>query len=282
MSLRGCVVACCMLSTVGSVVAQSSAPDKLSGTWTGELTPPNATARMPVVVAIKLAANGSITGTITGPPRAGDIKSGSYDPRTGALKFEVVVRGDDAGTRAVFEGRVQGDTASGQVTVDGQPGDFRLVKSSDAFAPAPAQAAAAVPATPRADDPVAMVSRGFTEVSGWVLRAAEVVPAARYGYRPVATVRTFAQLIGHIADSHNYYCARAAGKRVEWSDAIEKGTADKAGLVQKLKQSIDGCAAGYAGAGEIGPLTENFGHTNLHYGNLITYIRMLGLKPPSS
>ena len=280
MSVRGCVVACCMLSAVGSVVAQSSPPDKLTGTWTGELTPPNATARMPVVVAIKLAANGSITGTITGPPQAGDIKSGSFDPRTGALKLEVVVRGDDAGTRALFEGKVQGDTASGRVTVDGQPGEFRLVKSSDTFAPA--QAATAVVATPRADNPVAMVSRGFTEVSGWVLRAAEVVPAARYGYRPVATVRTFAQLIGHIADSHNYYCARAAGKRVEWSDAIEKGTADKAALVLKLKQSIDGCAAGYAGAGEIGPLTENFGHTNLHYGNMITYIRMLGLKPPSS
>ena len=46
--------------------------------------------------------------------------------------------------------------------------------------------------------------------------------------------------------------------------------------------SIVGCAAGYAGAGEIGPLTENFGHTSLHYGNMITYMRMLGLTPPSS
>jgi len=279
MSLRGWVVACGMLSAVGSAVAQSSAPGKLTGTWTGFLAPPNAAARVPVVVAIKLAADGSITGTITGPPQPGDIKGGSFDPRTGALKLEVVVRGD-AATRAIFEGKVQGDTALGQVLVDGQPGDFRLVKSSEEVAPA--QAATAVAATPRADNPVAMVSRGFTEVSGWVLRAAEVVPAARYGYRPVATVRTFAQLIGHLADSHNYYCARATGKRVEWTDAIEKGTADKAALVMKLKQSIDGCAAGYAGAGEIGPLTENFGHTSLHYGNMITYIRMLGLKPPSS
>lgn len=279
MSFRGWVVACCMLSAAGSVVAQSSAPDRLTGTWTGELTPPNATARMPVVVAIKLAANGSITGTITGPPRAGDIKSGSFDPRTGALKFEVVVR-DDAATRAVFEGRVQGDTALGQVTMDGQPGDFRLVKSSDGFAPAPA--ATAVPAAPRADDPLAMVSRGFTEVSGWVLRAAEVVPAARYGYRPVGTVRTFAQLVGHIADSHNYYCGRAAGNKVEWSDSIEKGVADKATLMAKLRQSIVGCAAAHGGAGQIGPLTENYGHTSLHYGNMITYIRMLGLTPPSS
>jgi uncharacterized damage-inducible protein DinB len=279
MSLRGCVVACCMLSAVGPLVAQSPAPDKLTGTWTGELIPPNATARMPVVVAIKLAANGSITGTITGPPQPGDIKSGSFDPRTGALKLEVVVRGD-AATRAIFEGKVQGDTAFGQVTVDGQPGDFRLVKSSDTVAPG--QPATAAPAAPRADDPVAMVSRGFTEVTGWVLRAAEVVPADKYGYRPVATVRTFAQLIGHVADSHNYYCGRAAGKKVEWSDAIEKGAAGKAALVQKLKQSIDGCAAAYGGAGQVGPLTENFGHTSLHYGNMVTYIRMLGLKPPSS
>ena len=38
----------------------------------------------------------------------------------------------------------------------------------------------------------------------------------------------------------------------------------------------------FSGLTQIGPLTENFGHTNLHYGNMITYIRMLGLKPPSS
>ena len=76
---------------------------------------------MPVVVALKLAANGSLTGTITGPPRAGDIKSGSFDPRTGALKFE----GSCGVTRP--PGRLKARyraTPPGQVTVDGQPGDF--------------------------------------------------------------------------------------------------------------------------------------------------------------
>lgn len=57
---------------------------------------------------------------------------------------------------------------------------------------------------------------------------------------------------------------------MEWSDAVEKGKIDKATVVQKLKQSIDGCNAAYTGS------------TSLHYGNLITYMRMLGLKPPSS
>jgi hypothetical protein len=29
----------------------------------------------------------------------------------------------------------------------------------------------------------------------------------------------FGELPGHIADGSNYYCARATGKKVEWSDA---------------------------------------------------------------
>lgn len=271
MLLEHCVLAWCLLSAPGLPVVQSQ--DKLTGTWTGALTPPNAQGRMPVVVTLKLAPDGTVTGTITGPPRAGDIKSGTFDRNTGALKLVVTVRGDDAATSATMEGKVRGDTASGKVDVNGELGDFHLVKGAVAAPP---------PVAPPTEGPTAMVARGFAEVSGWVLRAAELVPADKYGYRPVGSVRTFGQLVAHIADSHNYYCARAAGNRVEWSDAIEKGTTSKAELVQKLRHSIDGCAAGYAGAGQIGPLTENFGHTNLHYGNLITYIRMLGLVPPSS
>lgn len=94
--------------------------------------------------------------------------------------------------------------------------------------------------------------------------------------------RTFGQLIGHIVDGYNYFCATAAGRKVEWSDAIEKGSTDKATLVQKLKQSTDSCNAAYGGTGQVGELINNVGHTNLHYGNIITYMRMLGLVPPSS
>src|SRR5215204_6830235 len=64
---------------------------------------------------------------------------------------------------------------------------------------------------------------GFNEVNDWVTKAAEMVPADKYNYRPVDTVRTFGQLIGHITDSYNYFCA---GTKVEWSDAVEKGATD--------------------------------------------------------
>jgi hypothetical protein len=69
---------------------------------------------------------------------------------------------------------------------------------------------------------------------------------------------------------------------VEWSDAIEKGRTDKATLVQTLRQATEACNAAYAGGGQVRALIDNIGHTNLHYGNLITYLRMLGLTPPSS
>lgn len=123
---------------------------------------------------------------------------------------------------------------------------------------------------------------GFAEVSGWVIKAAEAVPADKYSYRPVETVRTFGQQVAHIADAYGWYCARATGRDVEWSEAIEKGPNDKATLIAKLKAATDTCAAVYRGTSQTPPMVGVIAHTNLHYGNLITYMRMLGLKPPSS
>ena len=124
---------------------------------------------------------------------------------------------------------------------------------------------------------------GFNEVNGWVTQAAEMVPADKYNYRPVDTVRTFGQLIAHIADSYNYFCTNAAGTKVEWSEAVEKGKTDKDTLLPKLKEAVGRCNTAYGSSNaQFRQLLMNVGHTNLHYGNIITYMRMMGLKPPSS
>jgi len=136
--------------------------------------------------------------------------------------------------------------------------------------------------SPAAGDLAPGFLHGFTEVTAWVSKAAERVPADKYSYRPVGSVRTFGQQLAHIADSYNYFCATAAGRKVQWSDATEKGPTDKAALAQKLKQSTGECSAAYVGKGLAGPLMANIAHTNLHYGNIITYMRMMGLVPPSS
>ena len=135
---------------------------------------------------------------------------------------------------------------------------------------------------PDPNDATAIARGGFAEVSAWVTKAAETVPADKYAYKPAPTVRTFGQLIGHVADSYNWYCAQAAGKKQEWADPVEKGNTDKATLATKLKQATDACNTIYTNKGVLLPLVQNIGHTNLHYGNIITYMRMMGLTPPSS
>lgn len=43
------------------------------------------------------------------------------------------------------------------------------------------------------------------------------------------------------------------------------------------------CGPAYSNpAARIERLMGNVAHSSLHYGNAITYLRMLGLKPPSS
>jgi uncharacterized damage-inducible protein DinB len=257
------------LSFPAAVTTQAGS---LTGTWTGHMGPTQAGGTA-LTMQLKSDAK-SVSGTVTGPQLTpGDIQRGTFDPATGALKFEVVVR--DAGKTVVrFEGSVVGDTAAGRIAGLDQSGYFRITKG--------ASGARKVATTPPADPGMEAARRGFVEVSGWVARAAELVPADKYAYRPVATVRTFGQLVAHVADAYQYYCARGAGRNTEWADAIEKGAVTKDAIVQRLKQAADACQPAYEGTGPVAPLMENVGHTSLHYGNMITYMRMLGLTPPSS
>ena len=134
----------------------------------------------------------------------------------------------------------------------------------------------------KAPDPLTEVRKAFDEVNGWVTTAAEAVPADKYNYRPTDSVRTFGQLIAHITYSYNYFCARGVGTKVEWNEPAETPT-DKDTLLPKLKEAVGKCNAAYSSTNaQFGPLLGNVGHTSLHYGNIITYMRMIGLKPPSS
>jgi hypothetical protein len=141
----------------------------------------------------------------------------------------------------------------------------------------PVSAAAQTP-TPNEE-----VKKAFTVVNGWVVKSAELVPADKYNYKPTEHVRTFGQLIAHITDTYNYFCAHAVGNKVEYSEAVEKGATDKETLMPKLKEAVGRCTAAHdAKDFQFSPLFDNVGHTALHYGNIITYMRMMGLKPPSS
>jgi uncharacterized damage-inducible protein DinB len=135
----------------------------------------------------------------------------------------------------------------------------------------------------KAPDALIEIRKGFEEVNGWVTKAADMVPAEKYNYRPVDSVRTFGQLVAHITDSYNYFCAHGVGNKVEWVTPVEDASTDKDKLLPKLKEAVGRCNAAYGSdKAQFGPLFTNLGHTSLHYGNIITYMRMMGLKPPSS
>jgi len=246
---------------VAPLAAQS---DPVTGTWTGDIGL-DLVNRFPLKFELKFDG-AALTGTVTSPAPA-TFKTGTFDGTTGALRIELART--DGGAPFVLEGTAISGMATGRVSDGTRTGSFRLSKV-DAGSAAPP------------DDAAAALRKQFGLVSNWISKSAEVVPAEKYGYQPTKDVRSFGQIIGHVADAFNYYCANAAGKKVQWSDPVEKGATDKATLTPKLKQALDGCTAVYGSGGDADPLTENVAHSNLHYGNLITYMRLMGIVPPSS
>jgi len=159
--------------------------------------------------------------------------------------------------------------------------------------PAPAIAQKA----PAADAGVAALRSQWEAQSAYLLRAAEQVPDSDYAFKPVATVRSFGQLIGHVAGAQNSMCAAALGEPERGEDEIEKSAASKAQLVAALRASSEYCRRAYAQTdaaasaettafGEkqtrMALLALNATHDAEHYGNVVTYLRIKGMVPPSS
>jgi uncharacterized damage-inducible protein DinB len=131
----------------------------------------------------------------------------------------------------------------------------------------------------------------------WITMAADQMSEADYAYKPVSTVRSFGQLIGHVAGAQNMFCAAALGEKMKSEDDIEKTVITKAGLIAALKASNDYCRRAYAmtdsqamatvnlfgqDRSKLSVLMQNSTHIAEHYGNIVTYMRMRSLVPPSS
>lgn len=134
-------------------------------------------------------------------------------------------------------------------------------------------------------------------MTNFITKAAEQMPEADYSFRPAESVRTFGQLIGHVAGAQNMICAAALGEKGGSEDNIEKSTTTKAGLLAALRASSEYCQRAYAqsdAASEgtttlfgspstrLRALVLNATHNSEHYGNIVTYMRIKGMVPPSS
>lgn len=137
----------------------------------------------------------------------------------------------------------------------------------------------------------------YSGAKGNILKSAEMVPEDKWSYRPAPTVRTFGELFAHIADGQYEFCGPVAeGKAVD--KGIEKTKKTRAEIITALKEGFAYCDAAYT---KITPanatdMVEFFGnkmpkislmdfnaaHNMEHYGNVVTYLRMNGMVPPSS
>jgi uncharacterized damage-inducible protein DinB len=137
----------------------------------------------------------------------------------------------------------------------------------------------------------------YEAVKDFLIRSAEQMPEAEYAFQPTPEVRTFGQLIGHVANAQYMICATALGETNPNTENIEEARTTKAALQEALRASFAYCDRAYqltdAAAMQkvnlfgqertrLGVLNLNVAHDFEHYGNIITYMRLKGLVPPSS
>jgi uncharacterized damage-inducible protein DinB len=128
-------------------------------------------------------------------------------------------------------------------------------------------------------------------------RSAEKMPEENYSFKPVDTVRSYGQIVGHLADAQYEFCSMALGEKSPGLD-IEHTKTSKADLIAALNTAFTYCDKAYGGmtdasatqtiklfgndAPRMSALIVNNMHNMEHYGNLVTYMRIKGIVPPSS
>ncbi|MEQ9398605.1 MAG: DinB family protein [Longimicrobiales bacterium] len=136
----------------------------------------------------------------------------------------------------------------------------------------------------------------YTTVKGFLVASAEQASADLYAYRPTEEVRSFGEILGHVANAGYLFCGAAAGMERPQLPNAEEFTA-KADIVAAVKAMFEFCDRAHQIDGtraaeaitffnqdhtRLSVLAFNMGHNFEHYGNLVTYMRINGMVPPSS
>jgi uncharacterized damage-inducible protein DinB len=139
----------------------------------------------------------------------------------------------------------------------------------------------------------------FAIAKGNLTKTAEQVTEANYAFKPTPEVRNLGAIIGHVADSNYYFCSTASGAANPMKDmSAEKSKTSKADLQKALADSLAFCDAQLAAMTDskgaemvdffggkqprLAVFAFNTAHNFEHYGNLVTYMRLKGMVPPSS
>ena len=153
-------------------------------------------------------------------------------------------------------------------------------------------------AVPTPDNPLSAWNKvAYGRVKDILLRSAEKVPEENYNFKPTEAVRSFGQIVGHVADAQYLFCSIELGEKNP-APKIEQSKTSKADLIAALKDAFAYCDKAYDAmtdasatqmvklfgndAPKLDVLTVNNMHNMEHYGNLVTYMRLKNIVPPSS
>jgi len=154
------------------------------------------------------------------------------------------------------------------------------------------------PAAPTPDNPLSAFNKHiYAHEKDILLRSAEKMPEENYTFKPTDAVRSYGQILGHVADAQYLFCSIALGE-TNPAPKIEQTKTSRADLIAALKEAFAYCDKAYDGmtdasatqmvklfgndAPKLGVLTVNNMHNLEHYGNLVTYMRLKNIVPPSS
>jgi len=134
-----------------------------------------------------------------------------------------------------------------------------------------------------------------------IKESAEQMPEENYKFKPTPEVRSFGEILAHVAGASYVFCAAAKGEKPPFDEEhFEKTATTRTAIVKATNDAIAYCDGAYtaltdATAAQMVPgafggsqsprssaLIGQIGHDNEHYGNLVTYFRLKGMVPPSS
>jgi uncharacterized damage-inducible protein DinB len=148
----------------------------------------------------------------------------------------------------------------------------------------------------RAENPLsAEIKQSYETVKNNIIKSAEEMPEENYSFKPTPEIRSFAQVLGHVAESQMRTCSAFTGAQ----KSIDAGSkTSKADVVAALHDAFAQCDKAYDSVTDadaanmiktprgqrtkLGALVANVMHDTEQYGILAVYLRLKGLVPPSS
>ncbi len=148
------------------------------------------------------------------------------------------------------------------------------------------------------DNPLSMSAKAlYTMTKSNIMKSAEEMPESGYSFKPVDSVRTYGQILAHVADAQYEFCSPVLEDSKE-HPSVEKSATTKAEIITGLKTAFGYCDGAFSKMTDahavemvkffnrempkLAVLNFSSAHNDEHYGNLVTYLRIKGMVPPSS